>query len=85
MNEIWQRRKRYKRGYNATAYPSENTLWHLYRNGISRCGRKSIGELIAESAEMPDDLGIVCYLCRRQHKLWQQLDGGAVPARKRAA
>jgi hypothetical protein len=68
MTEVWQRRKRYKRGYQSTAYPSENTLWHLYRNGVSRCGRKSVGELLDERAETPTDA--VCYLCRRQQQIW---------------
>ncbi|HZQ53310.1 MAG TPA: hypothetical protein VFB14_13995 [Bryobacteraceae bacterium] len=68
MIEIWQRRKRFKKGYYADAYPQENTLWHLYRNGVSRCGRKSIGEVIGESAETPEDA--VCYLCRRQQQIW---------------
>ncbi len=84
MVEVWQRRKRFKKGYYADAYPAQNTLWHLYRNGVSRCGRKSLGELIAESAELPEDLGIVCYLCRRQAALWAQRAGAAALPRKAA-
>lgn len=83
MTEVWQRRKRFKKRYYADAYPAGNTLWHLYRNGRSRCGRPSLGELLEERAEMPTDA--VCYLCRRQQALWGQRDSVAILPRKQAA
>jgi hypothetical protein len=81
----WQKRKRFKSGRTAAAYPQKTTLWHLYRNGRARCGRAAVGDLIAESLEVPGELGQVCYLCRRQQAIWQQLEshGAVVPARKR--